>query len=122
MASTPMWFSATSIGARALPRRNSLAVLLTVSREILRKIEARVYRKKLQLELPPYKGSFPKDPEIKGVLADFSNFVVDMKIQEAKDIPIQRFTFLYSLIIIFLSCTAFPLTICARDQIEYLTT
>ncbi|KAK7354585.1 hypothetical protein VNO80_20050 [Phaseolus coccineus] len=48
-----------------------------------------------------YNGSFPKDLEIKGVLADFSNFVIDMKIQEAKDIPIQR--------------------ICARDQIEYLT-
>nr|KYP62199.1 Inter-alpha-trypsin inhibitor heavy chain H1 [Cajanus cajan] len=48
-----------------------------------------------------YKGSFPKDLEIKGVLADFSNFVIDMKIQEAKDIPVQR--------------------ICARDQIEYLT-
>ncbi|TKY72884.1 Inter-alpha-trypsin inhibitor heavy chain H1 [Spatholobus suberectus] len=48
-----------------------------------------------------YKGSFPKDLEIKGVLADFSNFVIDMKIQEAKDIPVQK--------------------ICARDQIEYLT-
>ncbi|KAK7328766.1 hypothetical protein VNO77_22885 [Canavalia gladiata] len=48
-----------------------------------------------------YKGSFPKAFEIKGVLADFSNFVIDMKIQEAKDIPIQK--------------------ISARDQIEYLT-
>ena len=42
-----------------------------------------------------YKGSFPKDLEIKGVLADFSNFVVDMKIQEAKDIPIQRVIILF---------------------------
>ncbi|KAG4990764.1 hypothetical protein JHK87_024221 [Glycine soja] len=48
-----------------------------------------------------YKGSFPKDLEIKGVLPDFSNFVIDLKIQEAKGIPVQR--------------------ICARDQIEYLT-
>ncbi|KAK7411845.1 hypothetical protein VNO78_03288 [Psophocarpus tetragonolobus] len=48
-----------------------------------------------------YKGSFPKDLAVKGVLADFSNFVVDMNIQEAKDIPIQR--------------------ICAGDQINYLT-
>ncbi|XP_027338364.1 von Willebrand factor A domain-containing protein DDB_G0286969-like [Abrus precatorius] len=48
-----------------------------------------------------YKGNFPKALEIKGVLADFSNFVIDMKIQEAKDIPVQR--------------------ICARDQIEHLT-
>jgi len=37
-----------------------------------------------------YNGSFPKDLEIKGLLADFSNFVIDMKIQEAKDIPVQR--------------------------------
>ncbi|KAL5158511.1 von Willebrand factor A domain-containing protein 5B1 [Glycine soja] len=48
-----------------------------------------------------YKGSFSKDFEIKGVLPVFSNFVIDMKIQDAKDIPVQR--------------------ICARDQIEYLT-
>ncbi|KAK7304010.1 hypothetical protein RJT34_14991 [Clitoria ternatea] len=48
-----------------------------------------------------YKGNFPKSFEIKGVLADFSKFVIDMKIQEAKDIPIQK--------------------ISARDQIEYLT-
>ncbi|RDX77017.1 Inter alpha-trypsin inhibitor, heavy chain 4, partial [Mucuna pruriens] len=47
------------------------------------------------------KGSFPKDLEIKGVLADFSNFVIDVKIQEAEDIPVQK--------------------ICARDQIDYLT-
>lgn len=37
-----------------------------------------------------FNGSFPKDLEIKGVLADFSNFVIDMKIEEAKDIPLQR--------------------------------
>ncbi|XP_027901760.1 uncharacterized protein LOC114162163 isoform X2 [Vigna unguiculata] len=48
-----------------------------------------------------FNGSFPKDLEIKGLLADFSNFVIDMKIEEANDIPVQR--------------------ICARDQIEYLT-
>lgn len=48
-----------------------------------------------------YRGSFPKALEIKGILGDFSNFVMDMKIQEAKDIPVQR--------------------ICAKDQIEYLT-
>ncbi|KAG4949469.1 hypothetical protein JHK85_043338 [Glycine max] len=48
-----------------------------------------------------YKGSFSKDFEIKGVLPVFSNFVIDMKIQDAKDIPVQR--------------------ICARYQIEYLT-
>ncbi|KAK7281314.1 hypothetical protein RIF29_09182 [Crotalaria pallida] len=48
-----------------------------------------------------YKGSFPEILQVKGVLADFSNFEVDMKIQKAKDIPVQR--------------------VCARDQIEYLT-
>ncbi|XP_057429723.1 uncharacterized protein LOC130722881 isoform X2 [Lotus japonicus] len=48
-----------------------------------------------------YKGSFPEVIEVKGVLADFSSFITDMKIQKAKDIPIQR--------------------VSARDQIEYLT-
>jgi len=55
-----------------------------------------------------YNGSFPKDLEIKGFLADFSNFVIDMKIQEAKDIPIQR-VMLFALpclftIQVYLSC------------------
>ncbi|KAL2971015.1 hypothetical protein AAZX31_15G170300 [Glycine max] len=40
-----------------------------------------------------YKGSFSKDFEIKGVLPVFSNFVIDMKIQDAKDIPVQRVIF-----------------------------
>ncbi|KAL2327289.1 hypothetical protein Fmac_020716 [Flemingia macrophylla] len=48
-----------------------------------------------------YNGNFPKEFEMKGVLADFSNFVIDMKIHEAKEIPVQR--------------------ICVRDQIDYLT-
>ncbi|KAJ1437118.1 von Willebrand factor, type A [Sesbania bispinosa] len=48
-----------------------------------------------------YKGSFPEVFEVKGVLAEFSNFVIDVKIQKAKDIPVQR--------------------VSARDQIEYLT-
>ncbi|KHN07890.1 von Willebrand factor A domain-containing protein [Glycine soja] len=48
-----------------------------------------------------YRGNFPKTLKVKGILADFSNFVVDMKIQNAKDIPVQK--------------------ISARDQIEHLT-
>ncbi|OIW18758.1 hypothetical protein TanjilG_13510 [Lupinus angustifolius] len=48
-----------------------------------------------------YKGSFPESLKVKGVLADFSNFTIDMKIQKAKDMPLQR--------------------VSARDQIEYLT-
>ncbi|KAL2960622.1 hypothetical protein AAZX31_17G046900 [Glycine max] len=48
-----------------------------------------------------YRGNFPKTLKIEGILADFSNFVVDMKIQNAKDIPVQK--------------------ISARDQIEHLT-
>ncbi|KAE9608173.1 putative von Willebrand factor, type A [Lupinus albus] len=48
-----------------------------------------------------YKGHFPEILKVQGVLSDFSSFVMDMKIQEAKDIPVER--------------------ICARDQIEYLT-
>ncbi|XP_020225945.1 von Willebrand factor A domain-containing protein DDB_G0292028 isoform X1 [Cajanus cajan] len=48
-----------------------------------------------------YRGNFPKTLKVEGILADFSNFVVDMKIQNAKDIPVQR--------------------VSARDQIEHLT-
>ncbi|KAK7291791.1 hypothetical protein RIF29_07215 [Crotalaria pallida] len=48
-----------------------------------------------------YKGSFPETLKVKGVLADFRNFALDMKIQKAKDIPLQ--------------------TVSVRDQIEYLT-
>ncbi|KAJ1439938.1 von Willebrand factor, type A [Sesbania bispinosa] len=48
-----------------------------------------------------YKGSFPEVFEVKGVLAEFSSFVIDVTIQKAKDIPVQR--------------------VSARDQIEYLT-
>ncbi|MED6171012.1 hypothetical protein PIB30_036772 [Stylosanthes scabra] len=48
-----------------------------------------------------YKGSFPECVKVKGILADFSNFAVDMKIETAKDIPLQR--------------------VSARDQIEHLT-
>ncbi|XP_057747759.1 uncharacterized protein LOC130966953 [Arachis stenosperma] len=48
-----------------------------------------------------YKGSFPETVKVKGILADLSNFTVDMKIETAKDIPLQR--------------------VSARDQIELLT-
>ncbi|RDX69847.1 Inter alpha-trypsin inhibitor, heavy chain 4 [Mucuna pruriens] len=48
-----------------------------------------------------YRGNFPKTLKVEGILADNSKFVVDMKIQNAKDIPVQR--------------------VSARDQIEHLT-
>ncbi|KAI4344623.1 hypothetical protein L6164_011828 [Bauhinia variegata] len=48
-----------------------------------------------------YKGNFAETLKAKGVLADLSNFEIEMKIQNAKDIPIHR--------------------ISAREQIEYLT-
>ncbi|XP_027329902.1 inter-alpha-trypsin inhibitor heavy chain H3 isoform X1 [Abrus precatorius] len=48
-----------------------------------------------------YKGNFPETLKVKGILADFSNCVIDMKIQKAKDIPVQR--------------------VSAKDQIEHLT-
>lgn len=46
-----------------------------------------------------YKGTFPEFLEVKGVLADFSNFLLNMKIQNAQDIPVQRvmFSALYSI-------------------------
>lgn len=52
-----------------------------------------------------YKGSFSKDFEIKGVLPVFSNFVIDMKIQDAKDIPVQR-------VIIFAPPCLFTIHVC----------
>ncbi|XP_061362509.1 uncharacterized protein LOC133306238 [Gastrolobium bilobum] len=48
-----------------------------------------------------YKGNFPRVLKVRGTLADFSNFVIDMKIEEAKGLPIEK--------------------VSARDQIEYLT-
>ncbi|XP_058757521.1 uncharacterized protein LOC131630796 isoform X2 [Vicia villosa] len=48
-----------------------------------------------------YKGNFPEVLNLKGVLADFSNFVINMKIQNAKDMPIEK--------------------VFAREQIDYLT-
>ncbi|KAK7265454.1 hypothetical protein RJT34_33074 [Clitoria ternatea] len=49
-----------------------------------------------------YKGSFPETLKVQGILADSSNFVIDLKMLKAKDIPIQKMS--------------------ARDQIEHLTT
>ncbi|XP_041005433.1 uncharacterized protein LOC121250378 isoform X1 [Juglans microcarpa x Juglans regia] len=37
-----------------------------------------------------YRGKFPDTLKVKGVLADFSNFLVDLKIEIAKDIPLDR--------------------------------
>ncbi|KAK2412381.1 hypothetical protein QL285_047581 [Trifolium repens] len=48
-----------------------------------------------------YKGSFPETLKVKGILADFSNFEIDLKIQKDKGIPVQR--------------------VSARDQIQHLT-
>ncbi|KAI3935553.1 hypothetical protein MKW98_012745 [Papaver atlanticum] len=37
-----------------------------------------------------YEGRFPDSVKIKGVLADMSNYEVDLKLQQAKDIPLDR--------------------------------
>lgn len=37
-----------------------------------------------------YKGNFPETLKVEGILADFSNFALHIKIQKAKDIPVQR--------------------------------
>ncbi|KAJ7956002.1 inter-alpha-trypsin inhibitor heavy chain-related [Quillaja saponaria] len=37
-----------------------------------------------------YKGNFPESLKAKGVLADFSNFLIDLKAHKAKDIPLDR--------------------------------
>ncbi|KAL1363967.1 hypothetical protein HN51_012127 [Arachis hypogaea] len=48
-----------------------------------------------------YKGHFPETVKVKGVLADFNNFDLDVKIRKFKDLPVEK--------------------LCARDQIDYLT-
>lgn len=48
-----------------------------------------------------YKGNFPETLKVKGILADFSHFEIDLKIQKDKGIPLQR--------------------VSARDQIQHLT-
>ncbi|XP_074339508.1 uncharacterized protein LOC141677462 isoform X2 [Apium graveolens] len=37
-----------------------------------------------------YRGDFPSTIQLKGVLADMSNFSIDLKVQEAKDIPLDK--------------------------------
>ncbi|XAR67208.1 hypothetical protein NMG60_11013685 [Bertholletia excelsa] len=37
-----------------------------------------------------YEGAFPDTLKAKGILADMSNFVVDLKVQKAKDIPLEK--------------------------------
>lgn len=41
-----------------------------------------------------YNGSFPDALKISGNLADMSNFVIDLKVQRAKDLPLDRVMFL----------------------------
>ncbi|XP_045788870.1 inter-alpha-trypsin inhibitor heavy chain H3-like [Trifolium pratense] len=48
-----------------------------------------------------YKGNFPEVLKVKGILADFSNFEINLELQSAKDMPVER--------------------VFAREQIEYLT-
>ena len=48
-----------------------------------------------------YKGSFPEVLKVKGVLADFSDSVIYLKLQNAKDMPVER--------------------VFAKQQIDYLT-
>jgi len=40
-----------------------------------------------------YKGNFPEVVKVKGVLPDFSNFAINLKIQNAKDMPLERVEF-----------------------------
>lgn len=37
-----------------------------------------------------YCGKFPSSPKIEGILSDTSNFSIDLKLQEAMDIPISE--------------------------------
>lgn len=48
-----------------------------------------------------FRGNFPETFKVKGLSADMSNIVIDLKVQDAKDIPLDR--------------------VCAKEQIELLT-
>jgi hypothetical protein len=37
-----------------------------------------------------YRGNFPYTLKAKGVLADLSNYMIDLKVEKAKDMPIDR--------------------------------
>lgn len=37
-----------------------------------------------------YKGGFPDTLKAKGILADMSNFTIDLKVQRPKDIPLDK--------------------------------
>lgn len=37
-----------------------------------------------------YQGAFPETLKATGILADSSNFVVDLKVQKAKDMPLDK--------------------------------
>lgn len=40
-----------------------------------------------------YKGDFPDNIKVTGMLADMSTFVTDLKVQNAKDVPFDRVNF-----------------------------
>jgi hypothetical protein len=46
-----------------------------------------------------YKGRFPEVLKVKGILADFSNFEINLELQNYKDMPVERVMFspLYSI-------------------------
>ena len=40
-----------------------------------------------------YQGNFPDSVKARGILADMSNFIIDVKVQRTKDIPLDRVMF-----------------------------
>lgn len=47
-----------------------------------------------------YQGSFPETVKARGILADMSNFSLDLKVHEAKDIPLEEVRFELLLLLI----------------------
>lgn len=43
-----------------------------------------------------YKGEFPDEIELRGTLADMSCFTIELTVQKAKDIPLDKVTYLLS--------------------------
>lgn len=41
-----------------------------------------------------YDGNFPDVVKLSGTLSDMSNFTIDLKVQKAKDLPLNRVTFI----------------------------
>lgn len=70
-----------------------------------------------------YRGNFPDTIKAKGVLADLSNYMIDLKVEKAKDIPIDRVrNQLVSLLTFTYLCCIFWSSMVIPDVLTYTYT